>query len=501
MARGSTVPGLTYEAAIDSESDVIRHAEVIREAAEFLSELEASAPQFEQLVAHHLGLPDSQRCSVWARKHWMSGGFNIGIPIDVLGQGVGRRVFMRIPRPHKIAEQRFPGAIEEKMRCEIGTYAYIQDDCKDIPIAHLIGFGLPGGQTFTHAKHVATYQRFFRSLQRFFCSALRWPCPSYYINHPSPRSRGFSYILLEYVSAGAPLVSTWNKYRDDPVRRQNLYKGISNIAISLGQKPWPCIGSLRFLDDATYGLHNRPLSCHIPNLENNVSERVIDTSKIYSDAHEYYMDLMAYQESRFVRQPNSVFNEHDCRAQMAVYVYTRSLLKQFSLKEPRNGPFYLTFSDENVGHFFVDENWNVTKIVDLEWVCSWPTAMSGTPYWLSALGIDQIYGKTEEDFLEIQTQYLDALRENEDKRKASRPLSSIIKHNWDNNAFWLLHGLTSVDALFNICRRHLLLDVMTQPGWENAAAQFDAQSDALVQRKVAEKAVYNARLKELYLSG
>ncbi|QDS73257.1 hypothetical protein FKW77_004296 [Venturia effusa] len=480
---------VSYEDAIASESDTIREEKERRKTAQFISELEASRCEIELETAHHLCLP-SQRCLVSKREHWKLGRFNVGVRVDMPGHSTPS-VLMRYPLPNKLSDGQL---VEEKMRCEIATYAYMQDNCPDVPIANLIGFGLPSGKTYTHARHTPTHQRLSRYFWRSFYS-----CLTNYISHPYPHPRKFSYIMLEYVerSQGVPLVSTWEEHRADPVRRHNLYKGMSKIALSLAQKPWPRIGSLTFLDDATYKLLNRPLSCHVAILGNNGSESM-RSDDTYTDGNAYVTDLLAYQESRFVQQPNAVFNEFDCRAQMAVFVLTRLLIDRFSTQELRTGPFYLSFTDENAGHFFVDENWNVTKVVDLEWVCSCPAAMSGTPYWLSGCGIDQIYDEKQNEFADLQEQYLIALRQNESERKWCRPLSHTMEHNWRNGAFWFFHGLTSIDALYNISKRHLLCDVMTQPGWESASDQFAADPQALVRKKVDEKAKYDAMLQQLY---
>lgn len=135
---------VAYEAAINSESDVIREAEERRETRQFLSELEASRCEIELEVAHHLRLPTSQSCSVSKREHWeVEGRFNVGVPVDVAGHSPSR-VFMRFPLPHKLNGGQL---VDEKMRCEIATHAYMQDNCPNVPIANLIGFGLPNGQT------------------------------------------------------------------------------------------------------------------------------------------------------------------------------------------------------------------------------------------------------------------------------------------------------------------------------------------------------------------
>jgi hypothetical protein len=92
-----------------------------------------------------------------------------------------------------------------------------------------------------------------------------------YCNGPFPlttytiraHSLDTGYVLLEYVKSptSSMLSSTWDQYRHDLVRRENIFRGISNIMLSISRKSWSRIGSLAFYDNATIGLTNRPLSC------------------------------------------------------------------------------------------------------------------------------------------------------------------------------------------------------------------------------------------------
>jgi hypothetical protein len=50
-----------------------------------------------------------------------------------------------VPFPYKIGEEAFPGIAEEQLRSETATYIWIYDNCPDIPIPKLWGFGVAGG--------------------------------------------------------------------------------------------------------------------------------------------------------------------------------------------------------------------------------------------------------------------------------------------------------------------------------------------------------------------
>lgn len=88
-----------------------------------------------------MGLGDGDACAVEARSRWIRSGFNMCVPVEVRPRGTHVRLVFRCAMPHKLAEARYPGVVDEKLRCEIGTYAWMQNWCPDIRIPYLYGFG------------------------------------------------------------------------------------------------------------------------------------------------------------------------------------------------------------------------------------------------------------------------------------------------------------------------------------------------------------------------
>lgn len=70
--------------------------------------------------------------------------------VPVLIPATGRRghdtVFVHFPLPYKVGEARNPGNVDEKLRAEIATYVWLQENCPDVSIPTLYGFGLPDEQ-------------------------------------------------------------------------------------------------------------------------------------------------------------------------------------------------------------------------------------------------------------------------------------------------------------------------------------------------------------------
>ena len=160
---------LAYEAAAEREDDVldeIRWADATRELRSRLWQ----RPQqlgIAAIVSQHFGLRvrrtnyDSpgtagvlEPVSVQPPKSWIGGSFNLCIPICVhrSPSDAPYSVLMRCPLPHKLAEKQYPGTVEEKMRCEVAAYVWMQENCPEVPIPSLLGFGFPDG---LHVGHYA----------------------------------------------------------------------------------------------------------------------------------------------------------------------------------------------------------------------------------------------------------------------------------------------------------------------------------------------------------
>lgn len=97
-----------------------------------------------ELTVLHLGLNgDSHRnprCIVQKPITWIRGSFSVCLPIheeDEVGKTVRKvldcaKVLMRCPMAHKLAEDRYPGTVDEKLSCEAVTSIWRQGNCPDI---------------------------------------------------------------------------------------------------------------------------------------------------------------------------------------------------------------------------------------------------------------------------------------------------------------------------------------------------------------------------------
>jgi hypothetical protein len=153
---------ITYGDAVKSEINIINQFAYYEETKKLCKDLWEQRQSIEALTAHHLGLGQNGACIVQAQDTWLRGGFNICIPVEVEVGDVTKKVIFRCPMPHKLAEASYPGTVDEKIRCEVGTYAWMQENTPSVPIPHLFGFGFPDGR---------------RHVRRFSCSSRSY-CPS-----------------------------------------------------------------------------------------------------------------------------------------------------------------------------------------------------------------------------------------------------------------------------------------------------------------------------------
>lgn len=136
----------SFESAAEAETNFLLSVHHQRAAESLRRRLWDQRASIAAVVRHHLRLRRDDVCTVLPPESWLQGGFNICIFIDVDSGGFTRRLVFRCPMPHKLAEHRYPGTIDEKVGCEVGSYVWMQEYCADIRIPSLYAFGLRDGR-------------------------------------------------------------------------------------------------------------------------------------------------------------------------------------------------------------------------------------------------------------------------------------------------------------------------------------------------------------------
>ncbi|RAK96044.1 uncharacterized protein BO80DRAFT_449641 [Aspergillus ibericus CBS 121593] len=140
LIRGTT----TLESALEQEEDMLLELDYPEQRIDFFVSLYTSRAEIAKVAAGHLGLCASDTCELGAVKEWLHGSFNVCIPIYVSNhnQPLAKRAVIRFPLPYKVGESRHPGNVDETLRCEAATFIWMREQCPEIPIPRLWGFGL-----------------------------------------------------------------------------------------------------------------------------------------------------------------------------------------------------------------------------------------------------------------------------------------------------------------------------------------------------------------------
>ncbi|KKZ61481.1 hypothetical protein EMCG_00143 [[Emmonsia] crescens] len=441
---------ITYSSAVDKEANILHELSYVAAAVTFKDHIENNKSTIKTIVARHLRLSPS-KVTISDRSEWLNGSFNLCVPACVQ-ERQSRRVIIRFPLPYKTG-----GNGDEKIRCEAATYAWIDQMCPSIPITCLHGFGLSTGQTFTLLKDTSVFTRCIEYLRRQVLSLLRYPVPCQYVRQRefmSPNNLGVGYLLLDYVEDGKMLSETYLERIDDKnsTRKFNLFHDLAKIQLTLFQKPLPRIGSLIINDNATISLTNRPVTVDVCILENQKIPTDMPQNRTYSTIESYVRDLLFIHDNRLRYQPNGVTSSKDGITQMAALATMRTICSDFFDRKLQHGPFVLTLTDLHASNFFVDDDWHITKVIDLEWACIRPLEMQHPPYWLTNEAVDiideNLYGKLRQD-------YMTAFQQEEEKLANGLFYTKLLNRLWETGTFWYCLALDSITGICQIFNRRL----------------------------------------------
>lgn len=251
-------------------------------------------------------------------------------------------------------------------------------------------------------------------------------------------------------------------------------------------------------------MSNRPLTLQIQLLENEQIPVDIPRHVTHSTVDSYINDIFSFHESRLRHQPNAVNSLQDGFYQICALTVMRSVWSCFFRRDLLRGPFVLSLTDLHQSNVFVDDDWNIKCLVDLEWACSRPLEMIHPPYWLTSQPIDMIDQDTYEP---LHREFTSALKEEEEKMgvhlQSPPRLYSIMQEGWERGTFWCSLALNTPMALFKIFYDHIqprfskahkddeAFWLITMRYWTFGAFDF-------LERKVVDKERYDACLRRAF---
>ncbi|KAL3476312.1 hypothetical protein BJX99DRAFT_258631 [Aspergillus californicus] len=179
----------------------------------------------------------------------------------------------------------------------------------------------------------------------------------------------------------------------------------------------------------------------------------------------------------------------------------RSVWPCFFRRDFLRGPFFLNLTDLNQSNIFVDKDWNIKYVIDLEWACSQPVEMNHPPYWLTNQAIDLI---ENDDYENLHKEFMEAFIAEEKEAGSDFHLSHIMQQGWDKGTFWYALALSSPTALFKIFYDYIqprfskahddpAFWQITMPYWTFNALNF-------IERRAEDKKEYDAALRKAFES-
>lgn len=236
-----------------------------------------------------------------------------------------------------------------------------------------------------------------------------------------------------------------------------MFRSLPRISLSMNAIPQQRLGTFRLQDDDTVTLSNRPLNMYVHMLENEGIPSGIPRDRTYAEADGYLSDLLSLQDAKLRGQPNALFDVEDGQRQLAASAGMRTLMHHFIDPETRQGPFYLTLTDLSQNNIFVDEQWNATSIIDLEWAHTMPAEMQGPPYWLTSKSIDGFYEQEDRDnFNTAVNEYPTVYEEEEAQRNSgSNKQAMAQRRTWHSGGFWFFRAATVPKAMYNLFNWHI----------------------------------------------
>ncbi|PQK09298.1 hypothetical protein BB8028_0001g13680 [Beauveria bassiana] len=483
-------------AAIESEENklVSRHFPHLQE--QFYLSINAQKGELEDLICNLLQVPS---CRIIPSRLWRSGSFNVAVLVRL---PFGKNVYLRLPFLHRIGEHTFPGNVEEKICTEVATYLWLQEHCPDVPIPSLYAFGLPDGSIFTCPENTPWRWRLGKHFDRIVAFLLGRPPPIKYMRHSIRHSLSSGFLLISEAQ-GKSLALSWHKHYHDRSYTENLFRGLARITLSMNATPLPRIGSLSLHRD-TISLSNRPLNLFMHMAENEGVSLRVPRQRTYLEVESYLSDLLSLQDAKLQEQPNSILDTEDGRRQMAAIVALRATMHRFIDPDLRQGPFYLTLTDLHQSNIFVDEQWNIKAIIDLEWTHTLPAEMQTPPYWLTSRAVDGLREPHHlEEYQKALEEYLRVYRDEEIKRNGSTRQADLQRRTWHSGSFWFFKAATIPKGMYNIFNGHI------QPMFNEYHSEMSIFNDVfywywglqasdLIDRKLEEREKYVNELRKAH---
>ena len=149
---------------------------------------------------------------------------------------------------------------------------------------------------------------------------------------------------------------------------------------------------------------------------------------------------------------------------MAAITGLRAVLPHFINRDLRGGPFLFTLTDIHQSNIYVDKEWRIKYLIDLEWGCTLPMEMQNPPHWLTSQGVDHLTGENFTEYNQVREEFMEAFEHEEKQQNKGKPYtvekddlprSRTMRRVWESGGFFYFHALDSTTGLFNLWGRNI----------------------------------------------
>ncbi|OAL34054.1 hypothetical protein AYO20_06702 [Fonsecaea nubica] len=237
--------------------------------------------------------------------------------------------------------------------------------------------------------------------------------------------------------------------------------------------------------------------------EHSGTPRTIQPFQVYQNTDSFVSDMLTLHDSHLLHDSHAVRDEDDARERMAIRTLLRAVSHHFISGSRRSGPFILRLTDFHQSNIFVDDDWNITCLIDLEWICALAAEMLSVPYWPTNCSaddtIDERYDKFDEArqiFLGIMDEEAKNLRHEHDIQ-----ITKTMRDSWLSKRVWFGACIRSLNAWPFIFEDHLLSKFSTGKelvaDLKRISTLWQEEVDQIAKTKVVEEEGYQEELRRL----
>jgi hypothetical protein len=321
-------------------------------------------------------------------------------------------------------------------------------------------------------------------------------------NHPT----GLPFMLIEYIE-GAPL-STVDLVNLGEKQRAHLYGQLADILIQLRLQEFDHIGSLTLdeHDKSWIFADNRPLTIDINDhqIGGLDAASIVGPQRTHTSTIDYVYTLMQLVFNQFHLQRNSIYHEEDARRHVYGLRKFHDLLMGWVRPEYNNGPFILMHGDFRRSNIMVDQNLNITAVIDWEWSRTTPVQLFMPPAWLRGCEVDGLLSFRGIRYMDELSKFRNIVKtmeenhyrpENEGRRVPLSKLWSGIDYGAN---FFIAHALLRFDVLGDIYWDDLDRRYHGRDPEGRVKSFYEAQATkdlvVVVERKLQELEIYKKEL-------